>query len=360
MVGFWKRKQPDVVVEEELVDLVPAASLFARPASPPPLLFTPGELIPPLWRVGPGGSVDAVSVRFLPDGRVLGIEGLGTAGWELGAGHLTVRTDGEAFWIFDRREMVHRREIVRGTTISGGEIEMLADLDDLRTAQSIRWPSRPIVVTFNSVAQPFNDQGTDWEFTECLSDDRFDFMLFSERAPPSFCYLNKTARVLDRLRIVPQLGYREFLFLGQGSGGFAALMFAELLSYEFHDCRFRSLTVNPMTAHGKDIEDEIRQVADESVRAPFLDADAVSQKDCAVASVRELVRMSTRRRGGDVEHRILFDQDNPAQAMYAYWVSDLDGFSLCPTALGMRPDQGSAAIIGSEAFAAGLAWGREQ
>ena len=236
---------------------------------------------------------------------------------------------------------------------------MRVDLDDLHTAQSLRWPSRPMLVTFNSSARSSDEQGTDWEWTAYLGDDNLDFTLFSERAPPSFCYLNKTARVMDRLRTLPQFGYREFLFVGKGSGGFAALMFAELLSYEFYNCRFRSLTVNPVTAHGQEIEDEIRQVADEQMRAPFLEADAASQKDCAVASIRELVRMSTRRRKGDVQHRLLFDQDNPAQAMYAYWISDLDGFSLFPAALGLRPDEGSNAIIGSEAFATGMAWGRE-
>ena len=359
MVGLWRRKP---AAPEEPVELAPMPSIFERPAAPPAALFSPSLLIPPLWQVaGADGAAIAGPVRFLPDGSVVGAPGTGVARWELLDGTLVVQADGQTLWVFDRRETRGRREIVVGRSpLVEGEIELRPDLDDLQTAHCLRWPSRPLLVVFNSVANPFDGVGTQWEFEAFLENEDLDFVLFSERSDPSFGYLNKTARVLDRLRFLPALGYQEFVFLGQGTGGFAAMMFAELLSYDFHQCRLRSLTINPVTAHGAAIEEALRGAAEPSMMPPLLDANVVSQKDCPVASIRDLVRMSTRRREGELAHRVLYDDGNPAQVFYVHPLDDLEGFTLCPVTLGLPHEAGNAAILTSPAFAEGLAWGRER
>ena len=359
MIGLWRRKQSVEAVEP--AEAMPMPSIFERPAPPPSALFTMGELIPPVWRMIDATGA-AETLRFLPDGRVLGASSGGAMRWELPGGCLTIGPEGgEPSWVFDRREHRDRRDVVLGRAESGGvEVALRRDLDDLQTAHSMRWPSTPILVVFNSASRPFDGRGTDWEFDENLADHDVDFVLLSERGDPAFGYLNKTGRVLERLRLLPAAGYREFVFLGQGTGGFAALMFAELLSYEFHDCRIRSVTINPVTAHGADVETALRGAAEASMLPPFLQADALSQKDCAVSSIRDLVRMSTRRREGDIEHRLLYDQDNPAQSFYAHPVDDLKGFTLQPVALGLPHEDGMATIRRSDLFGAGLAWGRER
>ncbi len=359
MVGFWRRKP---VEEEAVAHSTPMPSIFDRPAPPPLPLFTLNELIPPIWRVdGADGASHGRAVRFLPDGRVLGTVDVADAHWRLEDGRLIVGPEaGDAVWSFDERETRSRREVVRGEHhATGDELLMRREADDLQTVVLLHRPSQPLSVVFNSSSNPATSE-TAWELHDMLHEGSTDLVLFAEASDPSFFYLNKTGRVLDRLRLLPAAGYRELLFIGQGSGGFAALMFAELLSYEFHDCRIRSVTINPHTALGAEHDAAIRQAAAPAQLPPFVDADALAQKDCPVAGIRDLVRMSIRRRGGQVEHRVLHDGGNAAQAYHAHAVSDLAGFGLRPTTLGLPHGEGIEVIRRSDDFQAALAWGREQ
>ncbi len=358
-MGLWRRKPAEEVAPP--VDIGPMPSIFDRPPPPPAALLTLGELIPPLWRlVTPDGAGGSDTLRFLPDGRMAGADG-GTSRWSLADGRLMVGPDdGPPSWVFDRREKRSRRDALLGTAAGvEGEFVLAQNLDDLQTVYSLARPSQPLLIVFFSYAGRLDGPDTQWEFAEFMAEGRIDLVLISERSDPPFWYLNKTARVLDRLRHLPVSGYRDFLFVGQGSGGFAAMMFAELLSYEFPDCRVRSVTVGAQTTHGPDHETAIRSLAEPAMLPLFIEADALSQKDCAVSGIRDLVRMSTRRRGELVEHRMLYDADNPAQAYYAHLVDDLGGFHLLPAGLGLPHGDGIDAIRGSEAFRTAFDWGRE-
>ncbi len=353
---FWRRKPAEA---EEIIDAAPMPSIFERPAPPPLALLTVGELIPPLWTIADGdGAAIGERVRFMPDGRLLAGPG---GRWEQIEGRLLIRAAGGEAWVFDRRETIARRDTIQGRIEgSGATITMRRDLGDLQTVHALRRPDDPLLVVFNSSENPFDGAGTRWEFSEWIDEGAVDFVLVSERADPAFSFLNKTARVVDRLRHLLSAGYREILFLGCGSGGFAAMMFAELLSYEGDACRMRSVTLNPQTQYGPEHDEAIAAATDPAWLPPFVEADALSQKDTAFTSIRELVRTSTRRRGPHVEHRVLYDRANPAQAYYAHSLDDLTGFGLQPLDLGLPHRHGVDEIGRSQAFHDAMRWGRER
>ncbi len=353
---FWRRKPAEA---EEIIATSPMPSIFERPPPPALALLTVGQLIPPLWTITDGdGAAIGERVRFMPDGRLLAGPG---GRWEQTEGRLLIRTADGAAWVFDRRETIARRDTVLGQIEgSGATITMRCDLGDLQTVHALRRPDDPLLVVFNSSEHPFDGAGTRWEFSEWIDEGAVDFVLISERADPAFSFLNKTARVVDRLRPLLSAGYREILFLGCGSGGFAAMIFAELLSYEGDACRMRSVTLNAQTQFGPEHDQAIAAATDPARLPPLVEADALSQKDCAFTSIRELVRMSTRRRGSNVEHRVLYDGANPAQAYYAHSLDDLKGFDLRPLDLGMAHRHGVDELGRSQAFHDAMRWGRER
>jgi hypothetical protein len=352
-MSLWRRNKP--AAEPEPVFDGPMPSIFEKPKPPPLALFTLGGLIPPLWRVTSEGGSLGEAIRFLPDGRVLGAFDARDARWAQADGMLTVSDGERAVWVFDRREMVAGRETVLGTA-EGEAIMLTPFLADLESVQLLADPNRPILVVFNSAASPIKTPETDWEFKEQVLSGH-DLTLFAEHGDPSFWFINKTGRVLDRLRHLPACGYRRFLFLGLGSGGYAALMFAELFSHEFHDCAVRSVTINPHTALGLEHEEAIRAACEPALLPSFPSPDVLAQKDCPVSSIRELVRMSTRRREGDVQHRLLYDEGSPAGVYFAHPLDDLSGFTLQGVQLGQPEAEGAAAILRSGIFADALAWG---
>ena len=360
MINLWRRRPEP---EEEAPDLGPMPSIFEQPPPPPLALIPVRELLPPLWRItGEDGQALARSLRFLSDGRLLGAADERLARWELSEGKLLVApAAGEASCTFDRRELRRRRDTMLGVSVlSNGEVALSADLDDLLSVGSLARPSGPLLVAFNSNEHPFDGHGyPDWEFEDCVTRTNSDFVMFAERDDPPFWFLNKTARVLTRLRQLPASGYQELVFVGQSSGGFAAILFAELLSYEFPACRIRSITVNPQTTHGSEHEQSIRAAAAPEMLPRFVEPDTLMQKDCGVADIRELVRMSKRKRGHLVEHRVLYDDGNAAEAYQAHPIDDLDGFHLQPVTLGLPHAQGIVSIRGSEHFRQALDWGLE-
>jgi hypothetical protein len=91
----------------------------------------------------------------------------------------------------------------------------------------------------------------------------------------------------------------------------------------------------------------------------FVEPDTLMQKDCGVADIRELVRMSTRKRGHLVEHRVLYDDGNAAESYQAHPLDDLRGFHLQPVTLGLPHAEGIGSIRGSDAFRQALDWGME-
>ncbi len=354
MIGRWRRRPAEG--EEEAIDLGPVPSIFDRPPPPPPALLSVNEMFPPCWLVqDPEGAVLA-RLRLMPDGRVLG--GPEGARWAQESGQLLIGAERDPVWRFTAREDAAGRLVCRGTGGGGAEVVLMPDLDDVHMAAVLRRPSAPLTIVFNSDLNPFRDEEMAWEFAEHLRSH--DFVLFAEKDAPSFAYLNKTARVLDRLRVLPAIGYREFVFLGQGSGGFAAIMFAEMLGHAAADARIVSVTANPLSAFGAEHDEVMRErVEDASMRPVCLDADTLAQKDCGWTTLREMVRMNLRRRGRHIAHRVLYDGHNPAQAYQATIIGDLEGFDFQPLALGLPPTEGSRTIAGSDLMGQAIDWARQ-
>ena len=354
MIGLWRRKP--VQEEEGALDLGPVPSIFDRPPPPPPPLLTVNEIFPPCWLVQDGNGAVQARLRLMPDGRALG--GPEGARWEQASGRLTIGAGAGPVWNFTSREDAAERLACRGTDAAGGEVLLMPDLDDVHMVAVLRRPSMPLTVVFNSDRNPFRGEEMVWEFAEHLSSN--DFVLFAEKDEPSFAYMNKTARMVERLRMLPAIGYREFVFLGQGSGGFAAIMFAEMLGHAAANARIVSVTANPLSAFGTEHDEVMRErTGDASMRPACLDADALSQKDCGWTTLREMVRMNMRRRGQRIMHRVLYDGGNPAQAYQATVIGDLSGFEFQPLSLGLPPEEGGRAIAASEPMSQAIDWARQ-
>lgn len=313
-------------------------------------------LVPPLWRFGRrGGDLISDRLRFLPDGRIGHSPNENERHWRLADGELhLLAADGRITTRFDRCQRHGARIELSGRyqrTTAGPEIihTLTPNADDLHVEMNVRGLERTLLVTFGSVGRPYlGAQGTRWEFYKYPQQLDINLFRVAERTDPAFWYLNKTRRVLALLRGLVAENAGPVIAAGMSSGGFAAMLFAEMLSIEFPARPIRTVTVNPQTVHAPEHRRHLERTVDPRFLPAMIDDDALAQADTPVTSIPDLVTANMARRG-DVRHAIHLDAGNAVEAYHASFVENLPGFTTRPQHLGVPHVEGIEALFRSGA-----------
>ena len=313
-------------------------------------IIAPAALIPSLWHFGRhnDGAWLSQRARFLPDGRIVGVAGTNEARWRLEDGALFLTgQDGTDTTRLDRWETIARRRVLTGPFLLRPDVQhvLLPNHADLQTVRWLRDPTRPVLVIFNNVGAPFDGVDTRWALFRFIETRPVDHVRFAERADPAFWFLNKIGRIMATLRDLVALGYREIALYGTSSGGYAAILFGELLAAEFPQVRVRTVALNPQVVHGADHEAAVRAITPFINLPAFIEPDALSQSETPTPGIPDLVRGLRR---GDVEHRVLFDEANEAEHYYASFIRPLPGFDLRARPFGLPHPEGILALRESD------------
>lgn len=230
------------------------------------------------------------------------------------------------------------------------DLPALADSNrDLLAEFGLGAQGRTLLVSFNSAHRPYDARAAAgdfrWEFGSLPGRIGVDFARFAEGAAPLGWYTNKTRRIVAMLSGVLKNGYGQVVLCGISSGGYASLLFAELLCAAYPDIDFFTATINPQTGH---VVAHRRFMAGlEMGMAPVLLSDAAyAARDGVETEIAALVtrRLARKGRADQVSHVIYYDSENPAERYYVNLVEGLPGFTLRPYKFGVGHMSGCRAL----------------
>lgn len=316
-------------------------------------------LCPPLWRlVEQDGPLVVDRLRLLPDGRVLGGD---PATWALtdGALHFTAAS-GEIAVAFRTVEQRLGLTELAGDILTGADpvpCRLVPNHDDLRTTATIGVSRHDLIASFGAGAEA----ASSGDATVCdrLADAAAahfgtDRVTFLETAAPDFMFVNKTARVVEILKGLVLPGVSRVVMVGYGPGGFAALMFGELLAAALPDRDIRTLTVNALVDVDPAHFERSRGDTPDTFWPPMIEPDALAQRDTWFGDVVK-IRETIRKKQGRIAHTLLFDEGNPCAAHQAGLIGAFEGTERKGFALGLPYAEGARAIIDSGDAGAELA-----
>lgn len=219
-------------------------------------------------------------------------------------------------------------------TLAGPQVDLVQGVavGGLHAAVTLGGPKDILFVSFNSLKRPFNGLEARWEFYELPLKRGIDHVRFAERAPPDMWYLDKTRPIFSMLNGVIAQGYRLVVMCGLSSGGYASLLFTELLAPLFPRTLFKSFSINPQTTHGAAA---LAVMADMAQGYPpaLIAAENMARRDRPETDIRVIAQTSPFRE--NLEHRIFYDPLNPAEAYYVRHLDGLAGIALRPVPMGV-------------------------
>lgn len=320
-----------------------------------PRLIHASALIPPLWRFGREAGPEITSrLRFLPDGRILGSPSDNERFWRIEAAGLaildktkqsttlfTTRTPGGGSFVLSGRylRLFEGREVVH---------TLKPNLDDLQVEARLRGFERPLFISFNSHGRPYASGDTRWEFFKLPAEHDLNHVRISEPIDPHFWYVNKTARVLRLLSPLIAACSGRIVLAGMSSGGYAALLYGELLTRLYPARRIRTVSINPQSALDVEHARYFEQHIPREFWPAMIEQDALAQRDFALVDIRTLIGTEPHRRG-DIRHVVHYDRGNPSEIYHVDRIAGLPGVDARPHDLGLGHADGIGAIVRSGA-----------
>lgn len=212
------------------------------------------------------------------------------------------------------------------------QVQGVAAAGGLHAAVTLGSGKDILFVSFNSLKRPFNGHEARWEFYELPLKLGIDHIRFAELVPPDMWYLDKTRQIFSILNGVIGQGYRLVVMCGLSSGGYASLLFTELLAPLYPRILFKSFSINPQTTHGAAA---LAVMADMTQGYPpaLIAAESFARRDLPETDIRVIAQNSQFR--GNLEHRMFYDPLNPAEAYYVTHLDGLAGIALRPVPMGV-------------------------
>lgn len=168
-----------------------------------------------------------------------------------------------------------------------------------------------------------------------------DYMRFSSTNTPRSWYSDKIDRVYPQLKSCVLAGYKKIVFCGMSAGGYASIMYAELLSEEYKDHDIETISFNPTLLLGKKYFSEISQFA-EPIRSS-LPPKPLNRLDKRPVDIPDIVS----RGSGRVRHEIHFDSLNIFETFQVEKMPKLPNVTLVPHAFGVGHGAGTIKIFNS-------------
>lgn len=187
-----------------------------------------------------------------------------------------------------------------------------------------------LLVTFNSLGSPFTGIDNDWEMYHLPNQLSTDYIRFSATKTPRTWYTDKIDRVYPMLKSAVQIGYKNIAFIGSSAGGYACILFSELLAEEFPGLNLHTFTINPTILVGKRHYQEM--ISFEMPVRAGLPLSPLTRSDGKEVDLDILLRNSAAK---NVTHEIHFDSKNPFEAFQIEKIGNGKNIRLVPTELGL-------------------------
>lgn len=129
--------------------------------------------------------------------------------------------------------------------IQGKDENFLSELYAVQHYNVSHRKSDTLLLIFNSVGNLYNGIDTNWEFYNLPYRCGTDFIRFSESFPNWYC--DKKELIFKTLENLVQ-NYRKIISVGMSAGGYAALIYSELLASKCNNTQFFTITLNPQTS----------------------------------------------------------------------------------------------------------------
>ena len=272
------------------------------------------------------------------DGRLLvfGADGAVTTAFDevVGSGN-DLRLRGRFRSLNESREVVHT---------------LRPNLDDLCVDAHVGDRDRPVFVSFASHGRPYDpDQGVPrWEFFQMPIEEGWNRLRIAERADPHFWYLNKTRRIAGALAALLDDTAGPVVMCGLSSGGYASMLYGELLTRAFPQRPITTVSINPQTVDGATHRAFFERYVAPSIWPAMIEPDALAPRDIATPAIDELVAEPGVR--GAIRHVVFYDELSLGEMYQSAFIAARPGFNLRPFRLGVEHIQGIEHI-----FAAGEA-----
>ena len=309
--------------------------------------LTAAAVTPFVWRLGRGdGSVVSDRFRLLPDGRIAGDHHSNESAWAIADGRLLVfAADGAVTTAFDEITGTGSEIRLRGRFWSLNESRevmhtLRPNLDDMHVEARLGDRDRPVFISFASHGKPYDpDRGTPrWEFFHLPIEERWNRIRIAERADPHFWYLNKTQRIVRALAASLGGTAGPVVMCGLSSGGFASMLYGELLTRACPDRAITTVSINPQTVHGASHRAFYERYVPLPMWPAMIEPDALAQRDIASAAIDALVVAPGVR--GNIRHVVFYDELNLGELYQSAFIASRPGFTLRPRRLGLGPVEG--------------------
>ena len=304
------------------------------------------------------GSIIANQMTFSADGSVGDGRSYNDSRWEVNGGILTVYgQDGTETIAFDKININENGRLrMEGRWKRNSNVTVIHVLEErpnraisdvtvnrLHVNTSLSDSSESIIISFNSAGRPCNGEDTRWEFYQLPIDLCCDYFRISETWKPMSWYMNKILKIMDLLRSAMKREYRKVALCGVSAGGYASILFGELLSKEYKNTKFHTFSINPTLLHDEPHRTFIENVP-HSVRLECISPEALALRDIGPANIPDIVALRSPRDGKNVSHKIYYDSGNQYEAYQNKFVSDLSSFSFHPYNLGKGHGAGAQEI----------------
>ena len=282
------------------------------------------------WRLyRPGGEVLRERIKFYPDGRVTGFPNADLAKWKIEHAALHIVSAGLVTTTFNELEGADPAPVLKSNPVPNqNETYLLSpNLTDLHVEIFQTRFCGDMLVVPTSRGRPFDGMSTRWELWHLPREAGIDHMRLAEHVDSRCWYTNKTARIMAQLRIFVAQGYRSFCFFGLSSGGYAAMLLAELLASEFAGLQIRSVAINPQTQLGDDVKYYFSAAGIAREFWPDLITDEdLAQADIAVVNLKDAIHAEHRK--SDVQHHVFYDAGNACEQYFAGCIDAISSVKL--------------------------------
>lgn len=293
------------------------------------------------WKFWVGARQDSIGLHA--DGSISGVRiSNHEYGWAL---------DGDKLSIMDRRgrpryELFWDGIAFTGTTLVRGEKVECRLEDTGRPRKATHYRERGndriltesrlgncrefLLVTFNSLGKPFSGVLNEWEMYQLPNHLSVDYLRFSATSTPRTWYADKIDRVYPMLRAAVLMGYRQFVFVGVSAGGYAALLFSEMLGEEFKNISIKTMVFNATLLPGEKHRAQLLKF-DEPLRSS-LPVSPLTRSDNGKVDIPDILADSN---CYNILHEIHYDSLNEFETYQIAQIEARNNIRLVPSPLNL-------------------------
>jgi hypothetical protein len=216
-----------------------------------------------------------------------------------------------------------------------------------------------LLVIFNSLGVPFDRYDTHWEFYDLPHRLDISHVNFAE-VSSSLCldiqpmwYMDRIEAICNTLSGILSQGYSTCLICGGSSGGYASLLFSEILCRSFPNVNFRTFNINPQTVLSKMHQYYLEFAIDRNFLAARIDHGNLAERGLVAHDIPDIMRMEPIE-NRNIKHHVFFDSLNPAEAYHTDQIKEFSSVQLHPIPLGLPHIKGCAKIHESHILEQGV------